>query len=234
MELWAALRPFEGIRKLIGVTLALSVGSAAFTSLLGLLRAYNGEYSPDVLASHRNTGLALTAIAAVTWVLHPAAGRRGTGQWAYRGAMASTLGLLMIAGHQGGTLTHGRGFLTHNSPESFRRFLDELEPEPTPVLSAASTYLAARKALDAKCVSCHGPDKQKGKFRVDEYEALIKGGSSGEPAVVPNDPAKSRLVRLILLPRNHDDVMPPDGKEQLTPDETMAVIRWIQAGAPSK
>ncbi len=234
MELWAAFRPFEGARKLIGITLALGVSSAAFTAVLGLLRAYGGEYAPDVLSAHRNTGLVLTALAAVTWALHPAADRKGAGHWSYRGAMASTLGLLMIAGHQGGTLTHGRGFLTHNSPEPLRRLLDDLEAPSVPAVSDTGTYAAARKVLDAKCVSCHGPDKQKGKFRIDDYEMLIKGGSSGEPAIVPHDPAGSRLVRLILLPRDHDDVMPPDGKEQLSSEDTMAIIRWVQAGAPSK
>ena len=43
---------------------------------------------------------------------------------------------------------------------------------------------------------------------------------------------KSNLLRLILLPEDHDDVMPPKGKAPLTPEEMLAVSRWIQAGAP--
>ncbi|MSU31726.1 MAG: hypothetical protein EXS25_03500 [Pedosphaera sp.] len=234
MELWAGFRPFEGIRRLVGITLALSLGSTFITSILGLLRAQSGEYTPQVLALHRNTGLALVLLTGITLILHPAADRIGAwSRWFYRGAMSATMALLMIAGHQGGTLTHGRGFLSLNSPTPLKWLMEELNPAaPHPDrLASLATTGAVTKIFAAKCITCHGPDKQKAKLRVDQLESLIKGGESGEPAVVPGDPAKSRLVRLILLPRSHSDRMPPEGKEQLTGDETLAIIEWIISGA---
>src|SRR4051812_28627691 len=46
--------------------------------------------------------------------------------------------------------------------------------------------------LDSRCVSCHGPEKQKGKLRLDSRAAAIKGGEVG-PSVVPGKPADSLL-----------------------------------------
>ena len=60
----------------------------------------------------------------------------------------------------------------------------------------------------------------------------MTGGESGEPAIQPGDIRKSRLLYHVLLPREHDDAMPPDGKEPLTPDQILAISRWIQQGAP--
>ena len=47
----------------------------------------------------------------------------------------------------------------------------------------------------------------------------------------PGDPLASNLVRLILLPSDDDEVMPPTGKGTLTPDEVLHLVRWIQQGA---
>jgi hypothetical protein len=35
----------------------------------------------------------------------------------------------------------------------------------------------------------------------------------------------------MLLPPQHDDVMPPEGKEPLTLEETMTLLDWIRNGA---
>ena len=86
--------------------------------------------------------------------------------------------------------------------------------------------------LERSCVQCHGPDKQKGKLRMDTREALLKGGDSGE-ALVEGKPADSDFVRRIALDPKHEDVMPPKGKaEHLTDAEIELVKRWVEAGAP--
>ena len=233
IEVWAAVRPFDGIRRLIGIVLGLSLVTGSLTAVLGLLRANGGEYSPETLLLHRNTGLGLVLLTALTWGLHGSSLKSGGGWlWGYRASMAATLLVLTVAGHQGGTLTHGRGFLSQYSPEPLRSLMESVEsPKPVSVTGVAPGGAEVQRILAARCASCHGAEKQKGKFRVDQRESLLKGGDSGEPAVVPGDPAKSLLVRLILLPRGHDDVMPPEGKEPLTDAEVLAVLKWIQAGA---
>jgi mono/diheme cytochrome c family protein len=85
--------------------------------------------------------------------------------------------------------------------------------------------------LQRACVQCHGPEKQKGKLRLDSGEALRKGGEDGA-AVAPGSPEKSDLFRRIVLPEDDDDVMPPKGKiAHLTAAEIERVRNWIAGGA---
>ena len=85
--------------------------------------------------------------------------------------------------------------------------------------------------LQVACVQCHGPEKQKGKLRLDTREALIKGGEDGL-ALEPGNPDKSDLFRRITLPEDDDDVMPPKGKAaHLIPAQIDRVKRWIASGA---
>src|SRR5262245_5325824 len=85
-----------------------------------------------------------------------------------------------------------------------------------------------RPLLALHCFECHGPDKQKSGLRLDSAEALRKGGSSGEPVVVPGDPAKSLMIKAV---RHTDGVtaMPP--KKKLADREVADLARWVAEGA---
>ena len=162
------------------------------------------------------------------------------------------MALLGAAGHFGGSLTHGSGFLTKNAPGFIRTALGETPPaaavatpkatESTSTKPSTNTTETAsggtsvyrmiiQPALQQRCYSCHGPDKQKGKLRLDRRENALAGGESGEPSIQPGDIRKSRLLYHVLLPREHDDAMPPDGKEPLSPEQILAISQWIQQGA---
>jgi mono/diheme cytochrome c family protein len=84
-----------------------------------------------------------------------------------------------------------------------------------------------RPLLVEKCVSCHGPDKQKGGLRADSRAALLTGGDRGA-ALVPGKPEQSLLLR--VLAHDGDVKMPP--KNKLSSAEIAAVKDWIQSGAP--
>ena len=237
LELVAWFRPFEGLRRVLGASLGLGVLMAIVTTVLGLYRSSGGDYLQELLMLHRNTGIAMTVVAGVTLVLHSAvlqAGNRWL--WWYRGSLGTTLALLMAASHYGGSLTHGQGFLTQNAPQVIRNWITRWDPPHTNgIVSRAdgdTNAVVVARLFEAKCLSCHGPEKQKGQFRIDQRESLLKGGESGVAAVVPGDPAKSGLFRMILLPTTHDQVMPPAGKPRLADADILAVFRWIQAGAP--
>jgi hypothetical protein len=84
--------------------------------------------------------------------------------------------------------------------------------------------------LDQKCVACHGPEKQKGRLRMDSYEALLTGGKEGE-AIEPGNAEDSNILFRIHLPLEDDEHMPPDGKKQIEPHEIDILTWWINAGA---
>src|SRR5262245_20992368 len=67
-----------------------------------------------------------------------------------------------------------------------------------------------RPILSDNCFKCHGPDEgsRKAKSRLDLREMALKGGRSGESAVVPGKPDASEMVRRITS-QDETAVMPP-------------------------
>ena len=84
--------------------------------------------------------------------------------------------------------------------------------------------------FDQKCVSCHGDEKQKGKFRMDSYETLLAGGKEGE-GFEPGNAEKSNIIFRIHLPEDDDEHMPPEGKKQIEEHELAILEWWIDSGA---
>lgn len=240
LEVYRAFRPVEELRRVTALVLWLGLLTGLLSALFGLMRAGSGEYDGRALSLHRAYGMAVVGITAVCLLLEWFARRPGAARaWkrVYQGTLAGTLGLVVVAGHLGGNLTHGSKYLVENAPEFLREFLED---EPAPASAPDSGVLEARHRdyvekvqplFERKCYSCHGPDKQKGGYRLDQPESALAGGDSGKPAIKPGDPIGSYLVQLILLPPQHDDVMPPEGKQPLTVEETMTLIDWIRNGA---
>lgn len=236
LEIWATRRPSDGARQAVAVALGFSVVVAWMVALLGYLRASHGEYDAQVVYWHTVLGLAFAVLNTATWLLYrqwyPAA-QRSRLRISYRSLLAVSSVCLVAAAHGGGTLTHGSKFLTEGAPPALNEFLGNLEPSAKPEAGALTQVFPTQiePILARKCYPCHGAEKQKGKLRLDQRAWALKGGSSGEAALVPGDPLKSRMIVASLLPANHDEVMPPEGKEPLTPEEILILIRWIQSGA---
>src|SRR5205814_10687134 len=83
--------------------------------------------------------------------------------------------------------------------------------------------------LQQNCIKCHGPEKQKGKLRLDSKEAAMKGGKDGL-VIVAGEADKSEMYRRITLPKGNDDVMPNEG-DTLTKAQTDLIRDWINQGA---
>src|ERR1041385_1008881 len=91
-----------------------------------------------------------------------------------------------------------------------------------------------RPILSDNCFKCHGPDEKerKAKLRFDRKEDAFKPAKSGDYAIVPGDPARSKLIERITA-TDPDEVMPPvkTGKK-LTAQQIDVLKRWIASGAP--
>ncbi len=89
-----------------------------------------------------------------------------------------------------------------------------------------------RPALAENCYACHSQKSRKpqGGLLLDSIEAMLKGGASGQPAIVQGDVEKSLLIKAI----RHTDAklqMPPGGK---LPDQTIRDFEaWVKMGAPA-
>ena len=83
--------------------------------------------------------------------------------------------------------------------------------------------------LETNCLDCHGPEEAEAEFRVDSRAALLNGGGSGIPTVVPGDTFESYLVEVL---REEDEEYRMPQKADPLPEEQIALIEaWIEAGA---
>ncbi len=98
-------------------------------------------------------------------------------------------------------------------------------PQPAPVDFASQV----QPLLETKCLECHKPDKVKGDLLMTSREAILKGGEAG-PALVAGQADKSEIIKRILLPKDHDHVMPPKG-EPLSAQQIDVLKRWVNEGA---
>ncbi len=85
--------------------------------------------------------------------------------------------------------------------------------------------------LEQKCYSCHNAEKKKGKYRMDEYELLVKGGKEGD-GIIHGKSADSNVIVRVDLPEDDDEHMPPEGKKDLEAHEVVLIKWWIDSGAP--
>jgi hypothetical protein len=223
----------------VTLVLGLAVVSATVSAGLGWLRAGGGDYDEKTLDLHRWSSIGVVVLSALALALQGAGWRAPLKRLttvAYRVILTAAVGLLMYAGHQGGNLTHGSKYLVKNAPEFVRSWIDD-EPQEavgtTAGLDEKDRFFAEKiQPLFAhKCGECHGAEKQKGGYRLDERETALRGGKSGEVAIKPGDPLHSNLIRLITLPAHDDDIMPPEGKATLSPAEILDLVHWIGEGA---
>jgi len=241
LELVYWRNPQPALRNVMFWLMPLSVVCLLVVAVLGLFLASGSTYDPTLTIVHRNYGFSVTAIAMAATGALTMERRAKEPRWTviFRMLLTLNLAILVGAGHSGGNLTHGTTFLTKNAPGFLREFLDNPDSENTSV----SSNLADRAKMNGvfvtkvepvlrkHCLKCHGPEKQKGDYRVDDMKILFAGGESEEPAIVPGDPGGSKLIKGILLPEDDDDVMPPEGKGHLSDDEALTLIKWIQTGA---
>lgn len=85
-----------------------------------------------------------------------------------------------------------------------------------------------RPVLVAECCRCHGADKKSSGLRVDSRAALLTGGESG-PAVVPDKPDDSLLLRAMKGTDPDLKRMPPD--KPLAGSVIADFEAWIRDGA---
>ena len=84
--------------------------------------------------------------------------------------------------------------------------------------------------LQANCYRCHGGMNHRGGLSLQTKAGMLKGGHDGT-VLIPGDPAKSLLVRLIRHEGPKDDPMPMPPKSKLSDADIAVVERWVKAGA---
>ncbi|HRZ37380.1 MAG TPA: hypothetical protein P5534_13590 [Candidatus Paceibacterota bacterium] len=81
--------------------------------------------------------------------------------------------------------------------------------------------------FEKSCLACHGGDKPKGALDLGTVANLIKGGQSGQPAIIPGQPDASPLLRFVQ-DRIKDLEMPPLGRRARYPALTKAEVGMLR------
>jgi WD40 repeat protein len=104
-------------------------------------------------------------------------------------------------------------------------------PAAEPV--ATNEYTTVDTIFSEHCLDCHAGQDPDGKFLLESFGTLMKGGEIG-PAVVPGKSGESLLMQMIEGQFEKDGkkkIMPPGKRKKLTPAEIAAIRTWIDAGA---
>ncbi len=230
------------LRPAIKLLLTIGTITAFVSALLGWILSKEGGYEKEVVSIHQWVGIATACLAGMTWMLLNSILKKNQTQFmiAYRFLLLlSGLGIL-VAGHYGASISHGKDYFSSTLPWSkdydastkgnfdvtaFKNDTAKLTKQ-----QAIELNIQVRSILAHNCYKCHGPEKIKGDLRLDRRDMIFKGGEDG-PVIVPGDPIASDLFRRISLPSSDKDAMPSKGKK--LSEAAIAIIKfWIQKGAP--
>lgn len=211
---------YKSLQQATTVALLLGMMSAVGSCISGYLLSISGDYEADMVSTHKWMGFAVAAVAIVSYFLHTR--KNNAVKWTI-GLMTV---LIFITGHSGGSITHGSDYLTKSlSPSPEKK-----EHKPIANVQEAAVYAdVVQPILEEKCYSCHNAAKQKGKLRLDGPEWISKGGKQGE-VVITGNADESELIKRLLLPKQHEDHMPPKEKPQLNEKEIALLHWWINSG----
>jgi hypothetical protein len=108
---------------------------------------------------------------------------------------------------------------------------------PVPVPKKVQKIDFARQIkplLERSCVACHSGGKPRGLFRIAGRDAILKGGASGEAAIVPGHSEKSPLIDHVSGKVPESEMPPRAVRERfpaLTTDGVALLRAWIDQGA---
>ena len=131
--------------------------------------------------------------------------------------------ILAVLGHAGWPLLL---FLGGRSAFAAEVDISRLPPPATNQIDFARDI---KPILEVNCLRCHGPEKPKSGFRLDNRAAALRGGDLGVD-ILPGNSAKSPLIHYVAY-LVEDTEMPPIGKgNQLAQAQVSTLRAWIDQG----
>lgn len=242
MEFLGYFTAFSHLRASLPFVLWLSFLSGVGATVVGYLLMTLEDFSGRAMDLHLYFGLAMVVFT-LAGLVFAATGKR----------ILSGLGTALAAfataasGHFGGAMVHEPDYLTEFAPPVLKPALlvglggtgEPAPGDPGEGTTAPEKPLAERLVyedfvvpiLDKTCNECHNENKIKGKLRMDTHELLLAGAEGSDyPTVVPGKADESEMIVRVLLDKDDDEFMPPQG-EPLQPAEIELLKLWINAGA---
>ena len=157
----------------------------------------------------------------------------GRDQWISAPATAWAVMALVLAVHPDDVARLNRPRIAESTSQrsSSRQALAKLVPAATRSVDFTKEI---QPLLARSCLGCHGAKEPESNFSLTSREAMIRGGDSELPAIVPGTSGRSPLVRFAAGVVADLEMPPLDSREDypaLT-DEEIAILRaWVDQGA---
>lgn len=217
----------------------LGAATSVLAVILGFLLYQGGGFEGELVEDHLWGGIIFACSAVFTFIVRAWSMAPGASPAFYRLMVFASVGIMTYASHDGASITHGEDHLTKYAPDPVRKLIglppgkktEEIKAKPLEEQVAYADIV--HPILEKRCVQCHKEGKVKGKFRMDTYEFLVKGGKEGD-GIKPGDAEKSNIVYRAELPEDDEEHMPPDGKKGFEAHELAVIKWWINEGADPK
>jgi len=238
LELLSRKKKFSHFKYSVAFVLLLGCASSIVAAVPGYLLAQSGGYHEDILSLHQWSGIAVALMSAGALFVQWLCKRRPSVvlDRVYLATLSTMMLSLTVAGHYGGSLTHGSDYLSQYMPNGLRSImgLPANEQDQMTKITNLDSALVYKDIIDplfkTYCTSCHNESKSKGNLMMHTPEYLMKGGANGA-ILRPGDAAMSSMIQRIHLPESHEDHMPPEGKRQLSQGQVALLEWWINSGA---
>jgi uncharacterized membrane protein len=211
----------------------IAAALSAFVSITaGFFLFASGDYSGNLMERHfwagAITGTAIFVTLGLFYIY------RGTTRfyYLYFAALLISNAVVGLASHLGGSITHGADYLTEHLQYVLHAFDTEKAAKRETEMLVYEDMIAP--VFEAKCMSCHNDQRAKGDFSMSTFQQLVKGGESDHPSITSGKPEESEVYKRVVLPEDHKDRMPPEGKTPLKDSEVALLKFWIESGATEK
>ena len=218
LELYQRIKPSENLGSSIKFALGIGVLSAFAAIGTGLFLEEHGAYDEELLFRHKWMAIALTVISIIIFFAKDT--KQAILAKLYFPLFIAVNIMLMLAGHWGGSMTHGEGFLTKANGSNTIDIAN--------VDEAIVYHDIIQPVFEAKCVSCHNSKKAEGNLVLTAQAEMLIGGDTGNPLDSVADFGKPLMAHRVALPMEDEEHMPPKGKVQLTPNEISLLNWWLE------
>lgn len=224
---------YKGLRKAVQPSLLCGLIFSIAAGVTGFFLRQEGGYEEVIADRHQNFGIATAVLCLIVYVLRPKVkywvDRPRSRKFVQLAMFIPLMLALSLAGHWGGSLTHGEDYLF--AAISINRGEDKDPAEKIRTISNIENAVlydhVIQPILEARCYDCHSSSKQKGDLRLDKKEFIMRGGKNG--LVLQDGPAdSSSLYKRLILPLEDEDHMPPNEKPQLSSSEIALIQYWVE------
>jgi uncharacterized membrane protein/mono/diheme cytochrome c family protein len=223
-QLLSRKEKFHSLTVAVGIALFWGMISAIVSCISGFLLSRSDDYDESLISKHQWFGISVSVSSIIAYYLS----KKNSKYTKWVTALMTLL--IIITGHLGGSITHGSDYLTKAFSSGYESN-SETKRKPIPDVQEAMAYADVIKPiLETRCYGCHGPNKQKGKLRLDEPDFILKGGKDGK-VIIAGKADESNLIERIFLPKENEDHMPPKEKAQLTKQDLDLLHWWVSSGA---